>query len=153
MGQPRPDVARIRHRDGVALWGGLVAGVLLAFAASAQEVTDGGKAPTSGAAVVDEAEGGAAPDASAAEAEPSAPDAALEPDEDLAEPAPTTRTPLPAPTIEEIEVVGRRMKIEVPDPTVSAVGFDPSELKAEGINDIRDLSNFTPSWHPPGAQR
>jgi len=55
------------------------------------------------------------------------------------------RVPLPAPTIEEIEVVGRRMRIEVPDPTVSAVGFDPSELKAEGINDIRDLSNFTPS--------
>jgi iron complex outermembrane receptor protein len=118
--------------------------MLLALVTSAQEATDGGKAPASDASA-GEAESGAEPEISAAETEPSAPEAAVEPDEEVAEPDPKKRVPLPAPTIEEIEVVGRRMKIEVPDPTVSAVGFDAAEIRAEGINDIRDLSNFTPS--------
>jgi iron complex outermembrane receptor protein len=93
-----------------------------------------------------------APAGEAAESEASATDADALSAEAIEEPEPESsdagaekRVPLPAPTIEEIEVVGRRMKIEIPDATVSAVGFDPNELKAEGISDIRDLSNFTPS--------
>jgi len=109
----------------------LLAFLLLASAAWAQPGSPAGEADASEASESDA-------DALSAEAieepEPESPDADAE-----------KRVPLPAPTIEEIEVVGRRMKIEIPDPTVSAVGFDPSELKAEGISDIRDLSNFTPS--------
>jgi iron complex outermembrane receptor protein len=137
----RLPVARIRHRAGAVLSGCLVASALLAAVASAQQVTEGGKAPSSdgtAAAADEEAAGGSDAAAPRSEGEAREADAA-------AELAPSRPEPLPAPRIEEIEVVGRRMQIVVPDPTVSAVGFDPAELKAEGISDIRDLSNFTPS--------
>jgi iron complex outermembrane receptor protein len=47
--------------------------------------------------------------------------------------------------VEEIIVMGEPMRLPVQDQTVSVIAFDPDAIKAEGISDIRDLSNFTPS--------
>ena len=47
--------------------------------------------------------------------------------------------------VEEIIVMGEPMRLPVQDQTVSVIAFDPQAIKAEGISDIRDLSNFTPS--------
>jgi iron complex outermembrane receptor protein len=47
--------------------------------------------------------------------------------------------------VEEFLVTARKIEILAPDTTISVVGFDPEDLKAEGIKDIRDLSAFTPS--------
>lgn len=54
--------------------------------------------------------------------------------------AQTTRT-----QYEEILIIGEPMVMAVQDKTASVVAFDLDAIKAEGISDIRDLSNFTPS--------
>jgi iron complex outermembrane receptor protein len=46
--------------------------------------------------------------------------------------------------VEEIVITGEVMET-VDDTSTSIVGFDPNVIKMEGIKDIRDLSNFTPS--------
>jgi iron complex outermembrane receptor protein len=119
--------APIRRRAGIAVC--LLGALFLASTAAGQA-----QAPASQAQAP---AGGTTP--------PAVDEAAEEPDSEAAKPEPKPRAPLPAPTVEEIEVVGQRMQIVVPDPTVSAIGFDPEELKAERISDIRDLANFTPS--------
>jgi iron complex outermembrane receptor protein len=47
--------------------------------------------------------------------------------------------------IEEIRIIGEQGGMLVQDDTVSVMAFDAGELQVEGIKDIRDLSNFTPS--------
>jgi len=47
--------------------------------------------------------------------------------------------------IEEIRITGESGGMLVQDDTVSVMSFDAGELQVEGIKDIRDLSNFTPS--------
>jgi len=64
---------------------------------------------------------------------------ASEPDE------PLESEPAQAANIEEILIQGEASDFMVKDKTVSVISFDPGTLKVEGIRDIRDLSNFTPS--------
>jgi len=47
--------------------------------------------------------------------------------------------------IEEILIRGEARDVLVKDKTISVIGFDMGTLSLEGIKDIRDLSNFTPS--------
>ncbi|MBW2541548.1 MAG: TonB-dependent receptor plug domain-containing protein [Deltaproteobacteria bacterium] len=47
--------------------------------------------------------------------------------------------------IEEIVITGEQGGMMVKDDTVSVMSFDAGDLPIEGISDIRDLSNFTPS--------
>ncbi|GAF97711.1 unnamed protein product, partial [marine sediment metagenome] len=47
--------------------------------------------------------------------------------------------------IEEFVVYGEPSQSLVEDVTISLIGFDMETLRVEGIKDIRDLSNFTPS--------
>jgi iron complex outermembrane receptor protein len=72
------------------------------------------------------------------------PEGGADPGEDL---APETSQPSaePPPDIDEIVVRGEAGGLLVKDDTISAIGFDPGVLQVEGIRDIRDLSNFTPS--------
>ncbi len=139
----------IRRRAAVAIQ--VLAVLLLAFPAFAQEETPRGEAPSAGASVDDaapESESGAEPEARSTDADPSAPDgeAAPEPESgDELEEVDGEEDPSSAEAVEEFLVTSRKIEILVPDTTVSAIGFDPEQLKAEGIKDIRDLSNFTPS--------
>ncbi len=125
--------------------------LLLALSASAQEETPGGGASASEASVdettEEEAKEGSEPEPSSTDAElASADPEAAEELEPVEEPdAPAEDDPSSAAAVEEFLVTARKIEILVPDSTISAVGFDPEELKAEGINDIRDLAAFTPS--------
>jgi iron complex outermembrane receptor protein len=74
------------------------------------------------------------------EPEPSRPDLS----EDLAPIAPGEDTG-PAAGVEEIVITGEARASMVEDDTISVVGFDAEVVILEGIKDIRDLSNFTPS--------
>jgi iron complex outermembrane receptor protein len=107
---------------GVALWACFISTLLLGFAAFAQDETPPKTTPA------DEAD----------EAVESATD------EDLAS---ETSEPslLLSPDIEEILITGEQGGMLVKDDTVSVMSFDPGVLQVEGIRDIRDLSNFTPS--------
>jgi len=67
---------------------------------------------------------------------------ASEPDEPE---EPLEMEPDQATNIEEILIQGEASQMMVKDKTISVIGFDMSTLKVEGIKDIRDLSNFTPS--------
>ena len=130
LGQRLRASAPTRHQPGVALRGCLIATLLLTPPiASAQEETPEEEVPSPEASV-DEA----APE-SKSNAEPDAPSTDDSSDVD----------PSSAEAVEEFLVTARKIEILVPDTTVSAIGFDPEQLKAEGIKDIRDLSNFTPS--------
>jgi len=51
----------------------------------------------------------------------------------------------PAAGVEEIVITGVAPETVVDDSSKSVIGFDDQILKLEGINDIRDLSNFTPT--------
>jgi hypothetical protein len=66
------------------------------------------------------------------------------PDEDL-DPEIFDSNSLPSLDIEEIIITGEQGGMLVKDDTVSVMSFDAGELQVEGIKDIRDLSNFTPS--------
>jgi iron complex outermembrane receptor protein len=102
---------------------------------TAQEETPGGKPASS------EASSEGPPDETGEESEG---DAEADPETSSADDE-TEVDPSSAEAVEEFLVTARKIEILVPDTTVSVVGFDPEELKAEGIKDIRDLSNFTPS--------
>jgi outer membrane receptor protein involved in Fe transport len=87
------------------------------------------------------AEASSAAPAGEAEREP---EGGAEPGEDL---APETLEPSAVPTfdVEEIVITGKAGGVLAEDQTISVVGFDADQLLVEGISDIRDLSNFTPS--------
>jgi iron complex outermembrane receptor protein len=119
----------VRLRAGVPLRGCFAATLLLALAAAAQEETPSATPEPDAAA-----ESGA--DAAASEAE--------EVDEFASELEPP-EVPLPSADIEEIMVRGARAVGTPQDAPISAVGFDADVILKEGIRDIRDLSNFTPS--------
>jgi iron complex outermembrane receptor protein len=127
----------IRLRADVALQGVLVATLLLALAASAQEETPGAPPETGAAVESKEVETGAAPESGA------------EPDAAAADEVPpelqAPEIPVPDAGIEEILVTGERAIGTPQDAPISAVGFDADVMLKEGIRDIRDLSNFTPS--------
>ena len=137
-GQPRA-AAPSRARAGVALGACLIA-LLLGAPASGQdpdppeEVAAAEPEATADEAAPDEDESSAEEDSAeeAADGEPG--------DEEPAEYDPNAPD-----AVEEFLVTAHKIEIAVPDTTVSVIGFDPEELRAEGIKDIRDLSNFTPS--------
>lgn len=52
---------------------------------------------------------------------------------------------LPTAGIEEITITGEILEAPIEKETTSAVGFDESELRLERIQDVSDLSNFTPN--------
>jgi iron complex outermembrane receptor protein len=67
-----------------------------------------------------------------------------DPGEDLAPEISGPNAELPA-NIDEIVVRGEAGGMLVEGNTISVMAFDPGVLQVEGIRDIRDLSNFTPS--------
>jgi len=71
-------------------------------------------------------------------------DHGADPGEDL---VPETSEPSaePSPDLEQIVVRGEAGRMLVKGDTISVMTFDPGVLQVEGIRDIRDLSNFTPS--------
>jgi iron complex outermembrane receptor protein len=105
----------------------LVAALLLASAVFAQPEPEA-PAETSSAAPAGEPE----------------PEGGIEPGEEL---APETPEPSEVPgfDIEEIVITGQAGGMMVADDSISVVGFDAEVILKEGIKDIRDLSNFTPS--------
>ncbi|MBW2693982.1 MAG: TonB-dependent receptor plug domain-containing protein [Deltaproteobacteria bacterium] len=113
---------------GVALWAYFISTLLLSFAAFAQDETPPKTTP---------------PD----EAVESATDEDLAPDDDLAPEIEESFgiEPILSGNIEEIMIHGEAGGMLVKDDTVSVMAFDPGVLQVEGIKDIRDLSNFTPS--------
>jgi iron complex outermembrane receptor protein len=133
----------IRRRAAVALAGGLAI-LLGAFAASAQEPDAPGASPGAAEAAAADPEP-AEEEAPAEEAsgEETAADEELEPAE--GDEYADEYDPNAPDAVEEFLVTAHKIEIVVPDTTVSVIGFDPEELRAEGIKDIRDLSNFTPS--------
>ena len=124
---------RLRAEAGVRVWalaaypGCLAAIALLAPTAWAQPDPPMG-APASSAAAVDQAPG----------ANPSSLEAVEEPGE------PEEVDPSSPDAVEDFLVTASKLEFAVPDSTISVIGFDPEELKAEGINDIRDIAKFTP---------
>ena len=81
--------------------------------------------------------------APAGEPEPE-PESGVESDEYLAPEAPELSEVLGL-DIEEIVITGKAGGMMVEDETISVVGFTSDVILKEGIKDIRDLSNFTPS--------
>ncbi|MCH7708553.1 MAG: TonB-dependent receptor [Myxococcales bacterium] len=138
----RPNLRSLRGRAG-GVPARSVGSPMPRFAVAAAEETTGGEAPldaTSESSIgeADEAPtSGTDPDASSTDADDSSPDAS----EDLDSEAATAQ----ADGMEEIVVTGEKTGSVVEDATISVIGFDPDVLKVEGIRDIRDLSNFTPS--------
>ena len=134
----------VRPRAVVALRGGLVAALLLALAASAQEEAPG-VTPRPDAAI--ETAAGEAEGATETAAETDVADApgegqfSVEDLDDLQEPL---EPELPS-DIEEIKVTSERGMGTAQDAPISTIGFDADVILKEGIRDIRDLSNFTPS--------
>src|SRR5262245_24611550 len=106
----------------VALPGCLAATLFLVHAAWAQPESPGGNPPPSEVAV-----DGAAGEEPGGESELEAVD------------------PSTAEAVEDFLVTSSKLELVVPDTTISVIGFDEERLKAEGIENIRDLSNFTPS--------
>jgi len=135
--------AAVRRWSGVALRACFIATPLLGFAAFAQYDTPPKTTPAEEAA--ESATDGAVESASdeVGEAERKPEDGAG-PGEDLA-PEISGPNPVLSSDIEEIVITGEQGGPLVKDDTVSVMTFDPSVLSVEGIKDIRDLSNFTPS--------
>jgi iron complex outermembrane receptor protein len=143
----------VRHRAGAALVSCCIAVLLLAFAASAQEQAPAEPRPpdapleSSSGAAEQTPESIDRPDAVEGEASESDADAlgegqfSVEDLEDLEEPI----EPLPSADIEEIKITSERGMGTPTDAPISTVGFDADVILKEGIKDIRDLSNFTPS--------
>jgi hypothetical protein len=135
-------------------WEGLacfIATLLLGFAAFAQSETPPKTTPADEAietaseeaaqSATDGAVESATDEGSEVERQP---EGGADPDEAL---APETSEPSaePSPDISEIVVRGEAGGMLVEDDTISVIGFDPGVLQVEGIRDIRDLANFTPS--------
>ncbi len=121
-----------QRQEGLACF---IATLLFGFAAFAQNETPPNTTPA------DEPVESATDEVSEVERQP---EGGADPGEDL---APETSQPSaePPPDIDEIVVRGEAGGLLVKDDTISAIGFDPGVLQVEGIRDIRDLSNFTPS--------
>ena len=145
FGNPLIPPVSIRLRAGAACRSCCIAGLLLALSASAEErsaeeVVEPGAAIESAATEAEAetegaAEGGAETDAA------DAPGESQYSVEDLEE---ALESELPG-GIEEIKVTSERAIGTPEDAPISTVGFDADVILKEGIKDIRDLSNFTPS--------
>jgi iron complex outermembrane receptor protein len=120
---------------GVALRACFIATLLFGFASFAQDETPPKTTPA------DEAVESATDEVSEVELQP---EDGADPDEDLA-PETSEWNPMLSPDIEEILITGEQGGMLVKDDTVSVISFDAGDLQVEGIKDIRDLSNFTPS--------
>jgi iron complex outermembrane receptor protein len=107
----------------------LVATLLLALSVSAEPEQEA-PAETSSAAPVSEDE--------------LQPEDDADPNEDFV-PEPSMPSPEMSLDIEEILIIGEQGGMLVKDDTVSVISFDAGDLQVEGIKDIRDLANFTPS--------
>jgi iron complex outermembrane receptor protein len=164
-------LALVRDSAGASLWVSLIATLLFGFAASAQDeipsgttppdaasespseatgesTSEAGSEPTDDAASespVDDAsespddDADAAHEGSAEPDEPSAPEVASEPEK------PFGIEPIQDSSIEEILIEGSRGSGIPNSAPISVIGFDMDTLSKEGIKDIRDLANFTPS--------
>ena len=121
-----------QRQEGLACF---IATLLFGFSAFAQNETPPNTTPA------DEAVESATDEVSEVERQP---EGGADPGEDL---APETSEPSAelSPNIDEILVRGEAGGMLVKDDTVSVMTFDPGVLQVEGIRDIRDLSNFTPS--------
>ncbi len=130
----------------LARLGGLLAALLLAPVALAEDEIPPGEADSEASADAEEPEGEGEATAEQ-EVEPAEPaEGEAEPAEEDLEGAGEIAIPRP-PTagMEEIVITGELLEGVVEDKTVSVIGFDQNVLKLEGIKDIRDLSNFTPT--------
>jgi iron complex outermembrane recepter protein len=124
--------------------------LLLALAAAAQtQAPESDEAAGAGLAAEAEASGADKPDAAAADAtaQPAAEedDQATEADAEETTATKGTADRPAAPGVEEIRVEAEAYSGTPRDAPISTVGFDMDTLTKEGIKDIRDLSNFTPS--------
>ena len=139
----------IRHRGGVTAWSCCIAVLLWALTASAQEETPGGDVPSEAPLESPAGEAEAAPEgaAEAGEIEEDT-DALVEGGEyrveDL-EGFEESLDALPSEGIEEIKITSEAGMGTPQDSPISTIGFDADVILKEGIKDIRDLSNFTPS--------
>ena len=136
----RRPVVSGRRCAAAALWRCIAALLLLALAASApaqsQEPEEAAKA----------ARAAAAEKSNAAEPETNA-DADAAQDEEAAETSGTkgAADAPPGAGVEEIRIQAEAYSGTARDAPISVVGFDMDTLTKEGIKDIRDLSNYTPS--------
>ncbi len=141
-GNFRRALASVRCRANVALRVCFIATLLVALAASAQDETP------SETTASDEAVESAADDAGELQessAETDQPNG--EEIEDLASETeePLEPEPIQASDIEEILIQGSAGAGTPKAAPISVIGFDMDTLSKEGIKDIRDLTNFTPS--------
>ena len=134
-GNPLRASAAVRCSAGVALRACFIATLLFGFASFAQDETPPKTTPA------DEAVESATDEVSEVELQP---EGGADPGEDLA-PETSESSLVLSPDIEEIRITGEQGGMLVKDDTVSVISFDPGVLQVEGIRDIRDLSNFTPS--------
>ena len=125
--------AAVRCWAGVALWACFISTLLFGLAAFAQD--EAAELATDGAVE------SATDEVSEVELQP---EDGADPGEDLA-PETSESSMLPSLDIEEIVITGEKGGMLVKDDTVSVISFDPGVLQVEGIKDIRDLTNFTPS--------
>jgi iron complex outermembrane receptor protein len=126
--------AAARDSAGAILWVCLVATLLLGPAAPAQDQTTSDEMPTED--TVEESETDAETD------EPSDPEV----DDLTSETEPSFEIdPFKNTDIEEILIQGEAGAGTPKAAPISVIGFDMDTLSKEGIKDIRDLANFTPS--------
>jgi iron complex outermembrane receptor protein len=140
LGKPLPASVPVRSGSGAAFWSCCIACLLFALPICAQEQT------TEATAAAE-----AAIEASAGETE-GTPNGAVESDAGALEEDHYSVEDLEGPIepelpegIEEIKVTSERGMGTPEDAPISTVGFDADVILKEGIKDIRDLSNFTPS--------
>jgi iron complex outermembrane receptor protein len=135
-------LAAVGDPAGAAFWVGLIATLLLGLAAAAQDETPS-ETTAPGATVESPADAAGGAPESGAETDESG-------DQEIEDPGSETDPsfgidPFQGTDIEEILIHGDA-GAGVPDSApISVVGFDMERLSKEGIKDIRDLANFTPS--------
>ncbi len=134
--------APVRYSVGTSCWICLVATLLLAPAALAQGETPSETTPAEETIEAPADDAGDAPESSAKTDEPGDPE-----NEDLSsETEPTFEVdPFKNTDIEEILIQGEAGSGTPKAAPISVIGFDMDTLSKEGIRDIRDLANFTPS--------
>jgi len=134
--------ALVRYSVGTSLWACLIATLLLGLAASAQDEMPSGMTSAEATSKPPADDTDEPPESSAESDEPS--DQELE---DLASETeePVEFEPIQDSTIEEILIQGSAGSGIPKSAPISVIGFDMDTLSKEGIRDIRDLANFTPS--------
>jgi len=142
--------ASVRYSAGASLWPCLIAALLLGLPASAQDEIPSDTTPpeTASESLTEDAnespaaDAGAPPESSAETDEPSDQEPEI-----LASEAeePEEFEPIQDSAIEEILIQGSAGSGIPKSAPISVVGFDMDTLSKEGIRDIRDLANFTPS--------